>query len=251
MLVDITPPIPGKVDDRSVISNFTDDIDYTSETATVLASWQDFYDPESGIDHYDINIEINNETDKFLPLSTDTFFEDHSFTIHHLDFIQVEIYASNGANLQTSLRSDGVLVDHTPPNLLYVYDTHNNNKFQSDNTKLYLKWEFSDLESGLAEYRYIVKEIDAGITRIIYPENGDFSSIDPQPQMVSMEIEDQHLKSGALYKVHVIAVNKARLSSSYLSAGVLIDTTPPVLTNVRGKVEQDKHINVEKNKKIC
>lgn len=232
VLVDITPPFPGKVDDRSVVPDFTDDIDYTSETATILASWQDFYDPESGIDHYDINVEINNETAKFLPLSTDTVFEDHSFTIHHLDFIQVEVCASNGAKLQTSLRSDGVLVDHTPPYLHYVYDTKNRNNFQSDNTKLYLKWEFSDLESGLAEYRYLVKEINSGITRTIYPEHGDLISIDPQPQMVSIEIENLHLKNGALYKVHVIAVNKARLSSSHLSAGVLIDTTPPIVKNV-------------------
>ena len=57
-MVDITPPVAGIVKDGH---EKPDDIQFSAHRASVYTYWLDFNDPESGIDKYDISIEVNNQ----------------------------------------------------------------------------------------------------------------------------------------------------------------------------------------------
>jgi hypothetical protein len=55
--------------------------------------------------------------------------------------LQVEVTAVNGAGSSTAVASDGVRVDHTPPDLLYVR-TAAGTSYQQDQTSLSFVWAF-------------------------------------------------------------------------------------------------------------
>ena len=51
ILIDKSPPLPGDVLDGDRLQR---DLKYQSNDRRICAQWVDFYDPESGIDRYDI-----------------------------------------------------------------------------------------------------------------------------------------------------------------------------------------------------
>jgi hypothetical protein len=54
----MTDPVAGVVHDGHERPL---DMQYSSQSASVYTYWLDFYDPESGIDKYDISIDVNNQ----------------------------------------------------------------------------------------------------------------------------------------------------------------------------------------------
>jgi hypothetical protein len=54
--VDLTAPVSGEVVD-GVQPGFTD-LQYSPSTAKVGTQWRDYYDPESGIKQYEVQVEI-------------------------------------------------------------------------------------------------------------------------------------------------------------------------------------------------
>jgi hypothetical protein len=54
--VDLTAPVSGEVID-GVQPGFTD-LQYSPNTAKVGTQWRDYYDPESGIKQYEVQVEI-------------------------------------------------------------------------------------------------------------------------------------------------------------------------------------------------
>nr|KAG5706489.1 hypothetical protein BaRGS_032882 [Batillaria attramentaria] len=92
VLVDITPPIPGNVSDGDDVIN---DIDFTSETATITTTWSDFQDPESGLTPYSLSVFVNQQLDKvFTDINAETF-TDHSLSIQHGDSVYAVLLATN------------------------------------------------------------------------------------------------------------------------------------------------------------
>ena len=59
------------------------------------------------------------------------------------------------------MTSDGVLVDHTPPELISI-TTVQQGRYQMQDDHLDFRWEFRDPESGIAEYRCTVFERHQG-----------------------------------------------------------------------------------------
>lgn len=54
--VDLTAPVSGEVID-GIQPGFTD-LQYSPSTAKVGTQWRDYYDPESGIKQYEVQVEI-------------------------------------------------------------------------------------------------------------------------------------------------------------------------------------------------
>ena len=54
---------------------------------------------------------------------------------------------------KNSSSSSGFTVDLTPPEVQFVSDSEHGYKFISDKTSMYAKWQFTDGESGIKEYR--------------------------------------------------------------------------------------------------
>nr|KAG5706426.1 hypothetical protein BaRGS_032819 [Batillaria attramentaria] len=209
LLVDVTPPIPGNVSDGDDINN---DIDFTSETATITTTWSDFRDPESGLTPYSLSVSINQQLDKvFTDINAETF-TDHSFSFQH----------------------DGMLVDHTPPDLLSI-STKNQTQYQQRDDVLHFIWQFKDPESGVAEYRCVIYKLHQGRKSKFWPAVTDFYSIRLNTTSSShgeLHLDGLSLENGAEYSLAVTALNRAKMATAEESNGVTVDTTPPRILKV-------------------
>ncbi|KAK7493737.1 hypothetical protein BaRGS_00015066 [Batillaria attramentaria] len=233
LLIDITPPVPGNVSDGAMV---TDDEDYTSETATVTTSWAGFYDPESGLAPYSLSVFINDELENtFSGIDIDKLqYTDHAFSLQHRDIVTAELQATNRAGSNVKVVSDGMLVDHTPPDLVYMA-TENKTRYQQRDDTLDLTWEFQDLDSGIAEYRCQILELFQGRKSKFWPVTDDNHVIRlnaTSPPATELHLDGVKLQNGAAYSLKVTALNRAKMATSEESEGVTIDTTPPVILEV-------------------
>ncbi|XP_062588035.1 uncharacterized protein LOC134249704 [Saccostrea cucullata] len=242
VLVDKTPPLPGfAVDGPSLLK----DTSFSSETATKSVTWENFTDPESGIEKYYVSVFINDAKIKKFDSTIETSFIDHSVSMKHNDKVYFKVESINKAGLSSDVRTNGYIVDHTPPYLISIQDNENGERYQADDNLLKLRWEFEDTESGIKEYRYAVFEYFHGTKRRFWPKMGMFLTIFPSANSgpVAVDFDEQNLVAGAKYSVHVTAVNKAELSTSHESDGVIIDPTPPVISKVHiGLLEEEEVI---------
>lgn len=232
MIVDITPPVPGYAVDGSDLSK---DISFSSETATKLVTWDNFTDPESGIEKYSVSVYINDAKTKTFDPTKETTFIDHSVGMDHMDVVYFEVESFNRAGLSVSVRTDGYLIDHTPPTLITIEDNLYGKRYQTDDNLLQLRWQFRDSESGIREYRYSVFEHLHGMKKRIWPKIDKYLTIIPKSksELIELDFDKQHLTTGAKYSVHVTAINQAHLSTAHESEGVTIDPTPPIIFKVK------------------
>ncbi|KAK7496780.1 hypothetical protein BaRGS_00011989, partial [Batillaria attramentaria] len=231
VLVDITPPIPGNVSDGDDVIN---DIDFTSETATITTTWSDFQDPESGLTPYSLSVFVNQQLDKvFTDINAETF-TDHSLSIQHGDSVYAVLLATNRAGGSVSVASDGMYVDHTPPDLLYI-STDNQTQYQTRDDVLHFIWQFEDPESGVAEYRCVISEQKNGGEGQFWPEDADSYVIylnSTSPTYGDIHLHNLQLENGAAYSLIVTAVNHAKMATTEQSESVTVDTTPPDVLRV-------------------
>ena len=92
VLIDTTPPETGTLADGD---NVHDDVDYTSETATMTASWDGFRDPESGLAPYSLAVHVNGDLRQTFTGIEAEHFTDHSFSFQHGDRVHVQLLARN------------------------------------------------------------------------------------------------------------------------------------------------------------
>ena len=91
-------------------------------------------------------------------------------------------------------------------------------------------FEFQDIESGIKEYRVIIYETRYGVKQKFWPKDSHYNiskPLSPSHTKVSTPIDKLSLKDGAMYSLHVTALNRALLASSHETSGVIVDTTPP------------------------
>ena len=232
VLIDETAPVPGWLHDGD---DELEDMDYSSETATVQSVWDDFSDPESGIADYSIKVYVNENLQGTFDVGTKTSFTDHSVATKHGDKVRVELVAENGAGLKTFKQTDGYILDETAPDLVY-FDGLEHVMYQSDNTSLKFKWEFADSESNLKEYRYKVFMEQGTATQNFIPSDDTHMTLDmsaPSTTEKDLNFTSLSLETGARYFILVTAVNNAMMSTMVKSPGVIIDITGPVVTDVR------------------
>ena len=207
---------------------------YSSETVSKFANWRGFHDPESGIADYKVDVYINNEHKKTFDVGTETEFEDHTISMEHLDQVYFTVHGINGADLEKTADSDGFLVDLSPPILTEISDNIEDHAYQQQNNMMHLKWQFKDEESGIVEYRTVIYETKYGVKQKFWPEHERFNStIPPMSGKVSVKLDRLSLQDGALYSLHVTALNGALLATSHESSGVTVDTTPPMAPKVK------------------
>lgn len=196
-----------------------------------------FSDPESGIEAYSVDVKINGNVVETFNVGTADDFTDYSLSFNHGDSISVRLITTNGAGMSTVVESDGFVVDMTGPDVQYVRETNTGSQYQSDTHALNLQWFFTDVESGMRDYKYTVFAHKRGNTIPIYPLNKDFEIIqdssegDEKGQPVSVTI-NQTLSSGTRYTVKVSAINNAGMPTSQESTGVMVDMTPPQIVKV-------------------
>lgn len=233
MLVDLTPPQPGIVVDGDDVSH---DLNFTSETASVASSWTGFQDPETNIDFYTLSVLVNGVAEHNVTDYVAENFTDHAFNLGHGDEVKVKVKATNRAGSSVEVTSDGLRVDHTPPDLLYL-STADGTSFQQSDSSLHFTWNFEDSESGLAEYRDVVSQLLHRTKTRFWPLGGTDQHVVKLGQSTwnstqSLVLPGLSLVNGATYSVKVTAVNWASMAAVEESKGVTVDTTPPVIEQV-------------------
>ncbi|KAH3823847.1 hypothetical protein DPMN_125670 [Dreissena polymorpha] len=242
VFVDTTPPIAGIVLDG--IRNTTE-LKYSSETVSKHAHWRDYYDTESGITNYKVHVYINNELKKTLETGTFSELEDHTISMEHKDEVYFQVHGVNGAELEAAARSDGFMVDHTPPIMTEISDNQHGNRYQADKSNLNLKWDFLDSESGIDMYRTVVYEHRHGIKNKYWPTTERYNETKPMNSFngkMDCSLGNLNMEDGVTYSLHVTAFNGALLATAHESAGIMIDTTPPTTPKV--KIPQTNFPNV-------
>ena len=230
VLIDTTPPVASWIRDGL---NATDDMMFSSETSTKPCNWDPFSDPESEIANYQVKVVINQQERITVELDNHVHsFKDHSITMNHLDKVQFTLEGQNGAGLKSVVNSDGFIVDHTPPVLEHISDHRGNGQYQSTSTELNLQWKYHDSDSGIKYYQYSVIEVKHGSENHFWPQEKRFIRITDPSVDYFTSITGLTLSNGVMYKVNVIAINKALLSTSHMSAGVIVDTTAPIMLQV-------------------
>ncbi|XP_046580894.1 uncharacterized protein LOC124288421 [Haliotis rubra] len=226
VLVDITPPLLGYVQDGADIAN---DVEFSSQIATIESTWANFTDPESHVQEYTMVVYVNDELKKTFHIGSMTSYTDHTMDTKHKDYVRVQVTATNGARLETQAESNGYLVDETPPNMMYIQDSQTG-KYQSDSSHLGFKWHFTDEESGILKCRYTIFEKIGGQKKRFWPKDETFAVI--EVGKADIQLDSLTLRNGALYTTSVTALNNALLATSVESSGVVIDTTSPTVKKV-------------------
>ncbi|XP_076452271.1 uncharacterized protein LOC143287914 [Babylonia areolata] len=233
LLVDVTPPVAGTVSDGTDV---THDVNYTSETATVSASWTGFRDAESGLADYSVTVTVSGGGERTFPgLSSGLEeFTDHSFSLRHQDTVTVQLRANNRAGGQVTVSTDGMLVDHTPPQMTDI-GSKNRSLYQLSDDALQFVWNFVDPESGVGEYRCVIFQLHQGRKTKFWPQLSDFYPINlnlSAPTNEQLSLDDLDLQNGASYSIKVTALNRAKMAATHESEAVTVDSTPPVILMV-------------------
>ncbi|CAG2251012.1 unnamed protein product [Mytilus edulis] len=237
VLVDLTPSVPGQVID-GLLDNFID-LDYTSSQAKVEAQWKDYYDPDSTIKQYDVQVSsAQNMSNDFSVIREWVTFSNDStsakwlnFHLAHRDRIKIELKTTNGALNSIVNETDTYVVDLTPPALSYLGDglTQGGDiDFQSYATSLSTNFKFEDHESGLDYYRIQIYEKYQGSKRQLVPIiKGNWLDLTDDPTRTSYTHSGMSLNLGAAYSIRVGSLNKAGHMAVFETDSVRVDTSPP------------------------
>ncbi|XP_033105583.1 uncharacterized protein LOC117107873 isoform X2 [Anneissia japonica] len=246
VLIDKTPPVEGELLDGILANNI--DLQYSSAPATVSGQWQNFTDPESGIDDFVISVycrhtlseefaefEVIHEPESVGPNTS--FFEWHHFHLKDGDDVFIELEAINQAGLALSKQSDGFRVDLTPPIMTFIGDGSTPGEdieFQSNDTLISANWKFNDPESDMNHYKFSVSETYGGTKHQIFPSPHTHPLFVEVPQSMNVHTEaGLTLKEGGLYNTRIAGVNNAGLTSPHETNGVIIDPSPPLIFSVK------------------
>ena len=223
---------------------FVQDGDYQSEIRTLVVNFK-FVDAESGIKEYRIKVwgagtynsslEVygsfnfsGNVTGSTLEMSKD---------LNSGKTYYVNVTAVNGAGLDATKQSDGFIVDTTPPICTKIWDGKGDDKddveYASSSKPLTVSWVCYDTESPAVRYRLSVRDMKTGDYVIpFYPLKTRVTSsgsaiIKGEGQMLTK------FKEGHTYSSGIEIVNAVGLKMVNWTNGVTIDSTPPVLTNLK------------------
>ncbi|CAH1239174.1 HEG1 [Branchiostoma lanceolatum] len=244
VLFDATPPVEGSLRDGLEPDS---DLQFSSEPSTVSANWDGYSDPESGIGDYAVTVqrtssfggnrthsqEIIHEKTSTGPDATQINW--HKFHLHHGDHVSVHLDATNQAIDSTVTSSDGFVIDLTKPVMVHLGDgaePGEDRAFSADASRISANWIFEDAESGIEKYMITVYTKAAGTKRQIYPEREQNVEIDGNQNKWTSPAH-LNLINGALYYVRVAAVNGAGAATVHETNGVIVDTSPPGMVNVR------------------
>lgn len=198
---------------------------YFAHGDILFIKWKGFYDFQSGIEKYEVNIRGNdgyslNVTTQPPSINYSTI----SYKLFPRRSYVVFLTVYNHAKLSVSVKSHKFVVDDSPPVYSGNLDELPKKGFQSNLNPFKVSWQsFFDDESPISHY-----EIGIG-TRPFKDDIHKFS-------ITGLRREFQYknfvtFKQSKKYYVTVKAVNQARLNLSLIIEELIIDNTPAVCNN--------------------
>ncbi|CAC5407073.1 unnamed protein product [Mytilus coruscus] len=229
-IYDMSPPVAGHAYDgsRESAASYMKDIDYQTDVKTLSAYWEGFHDLHSTIKAYYVSIGTCPECEDVL-VNQDIGIS-NNFNLCHMHLgsgIQyyTTITACYTADMCTSVTTDGVVIDNSPPTQgivldgVDVYDI----EYQSLRNYISAKWYgFTDPQSSIDRFPWRVGT-KPGSDDIVKSTHLPRSDVLVEPDLL------HKLPQGQRIYVTIKAYNKAGLSTEAHSNGFYIDDTPPLM----------------------
>ena len=134
------------------------------------------------------------------------------------------VRCTNKVGLKAVSFSDGVVFDDTPPNVVFLRD----GDYQERMRNVTINFKFVDAESGIQEYKVQVwGKPSLSSAMDVY----GFFSINGSVTMATLMLT-RELESGRRYYVNVTAVNGVGLETTVQSDGFIVDSSPPVCSQL-------------------
>ena len=220
------------------------DGNYQGSTSNLSIKWT-FVDRESGIQQFVIyiyrkNLQIGNADTNgpFVYNGTAT-----SSTIQLLRPLSngvryyVNVTGVNHAGLATTLESDGFMIDSTPPVCAQVWNgdlpDQNDVQYVPKPTKLTISWNCYDNESFISLYRYSVKNNFTGKVILPFHTLKSKSNSSGSALITGGGKWNPIYEEGNTYSVGIEITNAVLMKSVYWTNGVFVDSTPPVLKDIK------------------
>lgn len=210
--LDITPP--GNF-------NITDEGEYSNKNETFSAIWDMPFDIETLLTYGKITFEyqLYDNTSK-NNVTNWVYTQDLNIEITNLKLLENHTYilfvnATNPSGLTTQSKSDGIIIDLTPPNITNIFSTINNNSWTRINNVTF-NFSAQDTISGVKGVTMILDKLEN--TNI----NDDLKEIE------NVNITYTNLEDG-IYYFHIKAYDNANNFGETLTYNysINIDTTPP------------------------
>ncbi|XP_022088109.1 uncharacterized protein LOC110977889 isoform X2 [Acanthaster planci] len=233
--VDASPPLAGHVFDgdptQAPVSHR--DQDFQGDRAALGASWEGFHDPHSTLVGYSWFAGTCEGCSDVVPrqhVGLDTsVLADNLNLVPGLTYY-VTVTACNAAELCTSVTSDGVTVDDSPPVWGHVSDGGPGGgdvSFQSSRRELRAHWwGFHDPHSGLSHYEWRAGTTP-GAADILPSTRIELS----EDALIFLPASDQLPVGNDIY-ITVRAYNRVGLQSEATSNGFRVDPSPPDVVNI-------------------
>nr|XP_034314147.1 uncharacterized protein LOC105348718 isoform X1 [Crassostrea gigas] len=228
-IVDLSPPIAGHIYDGVPGSELAD-IDFQTDMSALNVYWEGFHDPHSAIKEYYISVGTCQSCDDVIGRQAIGIVS--SFKLDHVHFgvgltYYTSLTACNTADYCTTVMTDGVMMDNSPPSMGLVMDgtREHDTEYQSIRTYFGAKWRgFVDPQSGLDHYVWWAGTTVGG-DDILSPQKLHLTTT---AAVFNLSPE---LPVGKRVYVTVRAYNKVGLYTDSTSNGFLIDTTAPVISS--------------------
>ena len=220
------------------------DGNYQSSNRTLNTTFK-FVDAESGIQTYRVHIweggSLNSSSDIY-----GSFSFDGNITGANLQLSKdlaggktyyVNVTALNGIGLAITGQSDGFVVDTTAPMCSQVWDGlgdyQDDKDYAPSSGRFLISWVCHDNESPIVRYRFSVKDLHTSDYAI------PFYALKTQVNSSGSAIisgrgrSNPQFLEGHTYASGIEITNAVGMKVVYWTNGVLIDSTPPVVTNLR------------------
>lgn len=230
IVYDDTPPYPL----------FIKDGDYQDSNRTVVISFK-FVDTESGVQRYRLEIWGDGSVD----LSGSFTFAGNvnGITVQlSKDLISgktyyVNVTAVNRVGLEATKQSDGFVVDTTPPMCSQVWDGrgsyHDDQEYAQSSSRFVISWICYDRESPIVRYRFSVKDMNTTEYAIpFYSLKTTFNSSGSTAITGGGRVSAKYVE-GHKYTSGIEITNAVGIRNVYWTNGVTIDSTPPVVSNLK------------------
>ncbi|XP_062589946.1 uncharacterized protein LOC134251560 [Saccostrea cucullata] len=219
-LFDRTPPLRGLVQD-----GLTDDVDFQNDTGKYACHWSGFLDSHTGIQYFEVGIGTQPFNFDVFPASNVGLLTD--FTWNSIFEPGVKYFATvtacNHAELCTSVSSDGVIMDNSPPipGLIHVGFSDQHEPFMPYNNSISASWVgFVDPHSDIDHFEWCLGT-SPGYCQIVAFENIMLSNRVTRTGL--------HLPHSTDLYLTLRAFNQAGLVTERTSPKFQVDPSPPVL----------------------
>ncbi|KAL3843250.1 hypothetical protein ACJMK2_021192 [Sinanodonta woodiana] len=229
--VDASPPLPGNVyDGKSVNGKTLKDVDFTTDKSGLSVRWTGFNDPHTPIQEYYISIGTCKSCEDILNYQPVGIV--YEMYVQYLRLIEgipyyTTVTACNTAGLCTSVTSDGILIDTSPPSRGKVQDGTDSEDihYQASINSIGAKWfGFSDPQSGISHFTWRAGTYPGG-DNILNETMLHQNELAVVPDL--FENTGQILPLGQRIYITVKACNRAGRCTESTSNGFMVDISPP------------------------